>query len=92
LVLRSARLSKKRGDEALGNSLLSSEGLVALEPSDVGKSRLDGMLDSLACPNGRVVHIPGARSSGCGSSRRTNRCHMCFERRVRGCRISAIAR
>jgi hypothetical protein len=43
--------------EALGDSLFSSEGLVALESSNEGKSRLDVLRDSLVCPNGRIVHI-----------------------------------
>jgi hypothetical protein len=50
-------------EEALNDSLFSSEGLLALEVSKVGKSRLDGMRDNLVCPNGRVVHVPCVRSS-----------------------------
>jgi hypothetical protein len=68
--------------EGLGDSLLSSEGLLALEASNVGKSRLDGMRDSLVCPNGRVVHIPCLRSFLCISGSRTNRRQSYFERRA----------
>jgi hypothetical protein len=47
--------------EALGDSFVSSEGLLALEASYVGKLRLNGLRDSLLCPNGRVAHILGPR-------------------------------
>ena len=79
-------------DEAFGDSLLSGKGLLAFESSNVGKSRLDGLRDSLVCPNGRVCNIPGVRSFRFGSGCRTNRCQSCFERRVRGRRVNAIAR
>jgi hypothetical protein len=47
-------------DEALGDSLLFVQGLLDMKSIDVGKSRLDGLLLSLVCPNDRVVYIPGA--------------------------------
>jgi hypothetical protein len=78
--------------EALGDTLMSSGGLLAIEASYAGKSRLDGMRDRLVCPNGRVVHTLGVRSFRCGSARQTNLRYMCFERRVRGCKVNAIAR
>jgi hypothetical protein len=78
--------------EALDDSSLSSEGLLALESINLGTSRLDGMRDSLVCPNGRVMNILGVRSSRCGRGRRTNRRHNCFERRVRGRKVNDIAR
>jgi hypothetical protein len=79
-------------DEALGDSLLSGEGLVTLEASYVGEPRLDSLRGSLVCPNGRVVHILGVRSFRCDSGRRTNRCHSCYECRVRDFRVNSIAR
>jgi hypothetical protein len=48
--------------------------------------------DNLVCPNGRVCNIPGVRSFHFGSGCRTNRCQGCFERRVRGRRVNAMAR
>jgi hypothetical protein len=47
--------------EAFGDSLLSCKGFLALESANIVKSRLDGLRDSLVCPNGRVVDIPGVR-------------------------------
>jgi hypothetical protein len=78
--------------EAFCDSLLSRKGLLALEAANVGNSRLDCLRDSLVCPNGRIVDILGVRSFRCGSGCRTNRCQCCFERRVRGRRVNAIAR
>jgi hypothetical protein len=78
--------------EAFCDSLLSREGLLALEAANVGKSRLDGLRDSLVCPNGRVVDIPGVRSFRYGSGYRMNCCQSSFERRVRGRKVNAIAR
>jgi hypothetical protein len=77
--------------EAFGDSLLSSKGLLAFETANIGKSRLDGMRDSLVCPNGCVMDIPRVRSFRCGSGCRTNRCHSYFERHIRGCTVNAIA-
>jgi hypothetical protein len=79
-------------DEAFGDLLLSGKGLLAFESSNVGKSGLDGLRDSLVCPNGRVCNIPGVRSFRFGSGCRTNRCHSFFERRVRGRRVNATSR
>jgi hypothetical protein len=42
--------------EALGDSLLSSEGIAALEPANVGKSSLDGMRDSFVSQRPRREH------------------------------------
>jgi hypothetical protein len=78
--------------EASCDSLLSRKGLFALEAASVGKSRLDGLRDSLVCPNIRVVDIQGVRSFRCGSGCRTSRCQSCFERSVRGRGVNAIAR
>jgi hypothetical protein len=78
--------------EAFGDSLLSRKGLLALEAANIGKSLLDGLRDSLVCPNGRVVDFPYVRSFRCVRGCRTNRCHSCFERRVRGRRVNAIPR
>jgi hypothetical protein len=47
-------------DESLGDSLLSREGLLALEPSNVDTFSFDGMRDSLVYQSGRVVHVPCA--------------------------------
>jgi hypothetical protein len=79
-------------DEAFGDPLLSGKGLLAFESSNVGKSRLDGLRDSPVCSNGRVCNILGVRSFRFGSGRQTNRCKSCFERRVRGRKVIAIAR
>jgi hypothetical protein len=86
------RVEEAGVNEALGDSLLSREGLLKLAAANVGKSRLDGRHDNLVCSNGRVVDIPRLRSFRCGSGCRTNRSQSCFEHRVRGCRVSAIAR
>jgi hypothetical protein len=51
------RVEEAGVNEAFCNSLLSCEGLFALEAANVGKSRLDGLRDSLVCPNGRAVDI-----------------------------------
>jgi hypothetical protein len=79
-------------DEAFGDSLLSGKGLFAFESSNVGKSRLDDLRDSLVCSNGRVCNISCVRSFRCGSGCRKNRCRSSFERRVRGRIVNAIAR
>jgi hypothetical protein len=44
------------------------EGLLSLELTNVGKSRLDGMRDNLACPNSRVVFVLCVRSFRCGTT------------------------
>jgi hypothetical protein len=91
-VVGCMRIEEAGVSEALGDSLRSREGLLTLEAANVGKSRLDGLRDSLVCPNGRVVDIPSVRSFRCGSFCRTNRCESCYERRVLGCLVNAIAR
>jgi hypothetical protein len=78
--------------EAYSDSLLSRKGLFALEAANIYESRLDALRDSLVCPNGSVVDILGLRSFRCGSGCRTSRCNSCFERRVRGRGVNAIAR
>jgi hypothetical protein len=75
--------------EALGDSLFSSEGLLALEASYVGKSRVDGLLDNLVCTNGRVVHFHACAHIDAGAIVERIVAKKCFERRVPGCRVSA---
>jgi hypothetical protein len=60
-------------DEALGDSLLSREGLLAHESSNMSRSLVDGLRYCLLCRNGRVMNVHVIRSFRFGSSSRRNR-------------------
>jgi hypothetical protein len=85
-------VEEARVHEALNDSLLSRKGVLALGAANIGKLRLDGLRDSLVCPNGCVVDIACVRSFRSGSGCRTNRCNSYFERRVCGRTTNVIAR